>query len=160
MKNKLKISPLLFVATALCFLLPFLTISSGGSKLGSFSGVRVATGISVNAPNASESSQQNKFAADPMAVFAVLSILIGFAMSFVATGRLAIYPAITGVIGTAAMVGARASFANQVAKQTGGALHVNMQPDEGFERVSTGNPGRLSRRDGHLTDGRALLSGR
>ena len=123
-----KISPLLFVLCALCFLLPFLTIHAGGNAVGSFSGAQIATGLTVNAPQVGEDTQAGKFEADPMAVFALVCILICFLMSFVATERLAAFPAVGGLIGTGALIAMKYSVASQVAKQTSGAMNVSYLP--------------------------------
>ena len=120
-----RISPAIFVVTVLCFLLPFVSISSGGAKVGTLSGVRVLTGATLNLPQAAEGMQ--RIDADPMAVFAVLCVLISLAMSFVATGGLALYPAMGGVIGAASLLVMKFTLPAQIAKQDGG-LQASYQP--------------------------------
>jgi hypothetical protein len=128
MKRFSKISPLLFVVCALSFLLPFVTVHAGGNAVGSFSGARVATGVTVNAPQVGEDAQAGKFEADPMAVFALVCILLCFLMSFVATQGLALFPALGGLIGAGALFALKYSFASQVSKQTSGAMQVSYLP--------------------------------
>src|SRR3954451_6893600 len=123
-----KISPLLFIVCALCFLLPFLKVNAGGNPVDTLSGARVASGFTVNAPQVGQDTQAGKFEADPMAVFALVCLLICFLMSFMATERLAIFPAVGGLIGAGALIGMKYSVASQVAKQTSGAMQVSYLP--------------------------------
>ena len=53
-----KVSPALFAAAALCFLLPFVTVSSNGAKVGEFSGVHVLRGETLQLPQAGDAAQQ------------------------------------------------------------------------------------------------------
>jgi predicted amidophosphoribosyltransferase len=128
MKRLTKISPALFVVCALCFLLPFLTVHAGGNAADSFSGARVATGYTVSTPQVGEDTQAGKFEADPMAVFALVCILICFLMSFVATQRLAIFPAVGSLIGAGALFAMKYTVSSQVAKQTSGAMQTSFLP--------------------------------
>jgi predicted amidophosphoribosyltransferase len=127
MKRLTKISPLLFVLCALCFLLPFVAVHAGGNT-DSFSGARVATGFTVNAPQVGEDTQAGKFEADPMAVFALVCILICFLRSFVATEKLAMFPGVGGLIGAGALLGMKYSVSTQVLKQTSGAMQATFLP--------------------------------
>jgi len=121
-----KVSPAIFLVTVLCFLLPFVNISTGaGTKIGALTGVRILTGTTLNLPQAAEGMQ--RVDGDPMAVFAVLCVLISLAMSFVASGGLALYPAMGGVIGAASLLVMKFTLPAQIAKQ-GSGLQVNYQP--------------------------------
>ena len=129
MKKGSKVSPAIFAASALCFLLPFVTVSCGGTKVASFTGVQLATGMTVNEPQVpGGEAQPKKIDADPLSAFAGLCVLISLAMSFIATGRLAIWPAIGGATGAVALLVMKSNLQNQLAKQANGLLQVNYAP--------------------------------
>ncbi len=79
---KFKASPAIFLASILCFLLPFITVSCGGQKVGSFSGLQLATGTTVNQPQMFGPAQSEKVESEPMATIAILCAVAGLGLSF------------------------------------------------------------------------------
>ena len=118
-----KLSPALFALATLCFLLPFVTVSSNGAKVAQLSGVHVLRGETLQLPQAGDAGQQQvRIEGDPMAWFAVICVAISLMMSFVAAGGLALYPALGGLIGAGALLLMRFTLQSQIAKQANGAL--------------------------------------
>jgi hypothetical protein len=122
---KFKLSPAIFVASILCFLLPFITVSCGGQKIGSFSGLQLATGTTVDQPQMFGPAQKENVDAEPMATIAGLCALVGLGVSFLTKMQLA--PAITGAIGATSLFLMKTRLDEKIVKQGQGMLQVNYE---------------------------------
>lgn len=72
-----------FILALLCFFLPFVTFSCGGQKFATFSGIQLATGTTLQRPQAFGPSTSQKIDPEPLAVLALLGALAGLGASFV-----------------------------------------------------------------------------
>ena len=82
MEHKSKVSAALFIVTTICFLFPFFTVSCNGQKVATFSGVQMATGTTVERPQAFGSTQKERVDAEPSAAIAAICALAGIGLSF------------------------------------------------------------------------------
>lgn len=121
-----KVSPFIFVASILCFFLPFLNVSCNGQKAASFTGVQLATGTSLEQPQMFGPPRRQNVSPDPFTAFAGLCALIGLGLSLVGA-RVAIVPAISGVAGAVSLLLMKSRMDDQVLKQGHGMLQVNYE---------------------------------
>ena len=126
MTSKLKVSPAIFIASILCFLLPFVTVSCGGQKVASFSGIQLATGTAVEQPQMFGPPQKQKVDPDPSAVVAALAAIAGLGLSFLGA-RTALGPAVSGGIGAISLLFMKSRLDDQIVKQGHGMLQVNYE---------------------------------
>ena len=127
MTSKSKVSPLIFVATLVCFLFPFVTVSCGDHKVTSFTGVQLATGTTVPEPQMFGPPKKREVAPDPFAAVAVLAAAVGMCLGFVGA-RSAIPQAICGGLGALLLLLMKARTENQVLQQGQGLLVVSYEP--------------------------------
>ncbi len=123
---KSKISPAIFIASILCFLFPFVTVSCGGQKVTSFSGVQLATGTTVEQPQMFGPPQKQKVDPDPTTALAALCAIVGVVLSLAGT-RIALAPAISGAVGAVSLLIMKARLDDQVVKQGHGMLQVSYE---------------------------------
>lgn len=96
-------SVLLFVGSALCFFLPFVTVSCGSVKAFTLTGQQLATGTTLTQPQPFGPPQTQKIDADPFAAAAALCALTGIALSLI--GRnIATATAISGGAGAVSLL--------------------------------------------------------
>lgn len=126
MKSKSKVSPVIFIASVLCFLLPFVTVSCGEQKVASFSGVQLATGTTVEQPQMFGPPQKQKVDPDPTAALVALCAILGVALSLAGT-RIALAPAISGAVGAVSLFVMKARLEDQVVRQGHGMLQVSYE---------------------------------
>lgn len=126
MGQKAKVSPLIFAASILCFIFPFLSVSCGGQKVATFTGVQLAIGTTLEQPQTSGPTKNQKVDPDPLAALAGLCAVIGIGLSFAGT-RAAIAAAISGGLGAISLLFMRLRLADQVLKQGQGMLQVNSE---------------------------------
>lgn len=120
---KFKASPAIFLASVLCFLLPFITVSCGGQKVGSFSGLQLATGTTVNQPQMFGPAQSEKVESEPMATIAILCAVAGLGLSFLR--RMPLAPAIAAAIGAMSLFLMKSRLDDKIVKQGQGVLQVD-----------------------------------
>jgi hypothetical protein len=104
MTQKKNISPILFAATLVCFLFPFVTVSCGGQRITSFNGTQLALGTTVDEPQMFGPSQKKKVDPEPLAAVALLCTVLGLGLSFLSGARAALGPAISGGVGALALL--------------------------------------------------------
>ncbi len=126
MGQKAKVSPVIFVASILCFAFPFLTISCGGQKAASFSGVQLAIGTTVEQPQMFGPPQKQKVDPDPLTALAGLCAFVGLGLSLVGA-RVAIGTAISSAVGAASLLLMKSRMDNQVLNQGHGMLQVGYE---------------------------------
>ena len=96
---KSKVSPVLFLVTVLCFLLPFITVSCNGQKIASLSGTELAFGSSVEQPSPFGGATAKRHVdAKPLATMAFLCAIAGIAVGFL-VARMPLVSAIVGAAG-------------------------------------------------------------
>lgn len=124
-----KVSPLLFVASLACFLLPFATISCGGQRLATVSGLQLATGTTVSeATNQAGGSRKQTIKAEPAAAVAATCALLGLALALAHVRPM--LSAACGLISIIALFLLRAQLLDRVAIRGQGALQIDF--GEGF----------------------------
>jgi hypothetical protein len=126
MTSKSKVSPAIFIASILCFLFPFITVSCGGQRVASFSGVQLATGTTVEQPQMFGPPQKQKVDPDPTAAVAALCAILGLGLSFL-RARAALGPAISGAVGAVSLLLLKSRLNDQIVKQGQGMLQVNYE---------------------------------
>src|SRR6266852_3589386 len=122
MGQKSKVSPIIFIASILCFLFPFIAVSCGGQRFASFSGIQLATGTTVDQPQMFGPSQKKKVAPDPFAAVAGLCAIVALGLSFVGSARTSIAPAISGATGAISLLLMKSRMDSEIVKQGQGIL--------------------------------------
>lgn len=112
-------SILLFLGSALCFFLPFVTVSCGGAKVFTLSGQQLATGASIEMAQAFGSSHTEKIKPDPFAAIAGLCAVVGVILSLAGT-RFASAGAVTGAAGAVSLVIMASRMNSEIQKATQG----------------------------------------
>ena len=126
MRLSSRVSPAIFLLSVLCFFFPFVTVSCGGHKIASATGVQLATGTTLELPQAFGPSREQKVGQEPLSAVAALCAVIGLGVSF-AGARAAIVPAISGVVGTLSLLIMKSRLDNVIAKRGQGVLQVNYE---------------------------------
>ena len=127
MGHRPKVSPAIFIATILCFLFPFITVSCGGHKIATLSGVQLATGTSVSQPQMFGPPQKKDVAPEPLAAIVALCTIVGLALSFLPSSKMALGPAISGGVGALFLLLLKSKMDDQIVKQGQGMLQVNYE---------------------------------
>src|ERR1039457_5409578 len=109
-------SVLLFVGSALCFFLPFVTVSCGGITAFTLTGQQLVTGTTLTQPQAFGPPQTQKVDADPFAIVAGLCALAGIALSLIGR-KIASGAAISGGVGAVSLLIMRSRLDEQLQKQ-------------------------------------------
>jgi len=121
-----KVSPLLFVATLACFLLPFATISCGTQRIATASGFQLVTGASVNESPSREGVPKKQFIqAEPAAIVALAFVVLGLAVSL--THVRPLIPAACAVISVISLFLSRARLEDRVAARGAGTLQLDFE---------------------------------
>jgi len=124
-------SVLIYVGSALCFFLPFVTVSCAGMKIGTFTGQQLATGVhpSESVPGVSVNTQG--YNGDPLAAVAFLCAIAGVGLSL-AGRKLAAVTSASGGVGTIALLMMKSRLTDQIQAQIGGQnagiVQVNVEP--------------------------------
>jgi hypothetical protein len=124
---KSKVSPVLFVVTVLCFLLPFVTVSCNGQKIVSLSGTELAFGTSIEQPQmfGGPTSKQH-VDAEPVATIAFLCAIAGIALGFLLP-RVPLASAITGAVGTLLLLILMGKLSGDLGKQAQGVFQLDYE---------------------------------
>lgn len=109
-------SVFLFVGSALCFFLPFVTVSCGGVTAFTVTGQQLVTGTTLVQPQPFGPPQTQKVGADPFAVVAGLCALAGIALSLIGR-KIASGAAVSGGVGAVALLIMRSRLDDQLQKQ-------------------------------------------
>lgn len=99
-----KLSPALFVLIIICFFMPFVNLSCSGQTIMSLTGVQLITGADIKDQNMfgetnSTQTQDDKVDAQPLALFALITALVGLGISFIRKKSLAIINVIVSALG-------------------------------------------------------------
>jgi zinc ribbon protein len=122
---KSKVSPVLFLVTVLCFLLPFITVSCNGQKIASLSGTELAFGSTVEQPQMfGGGTAKRHFDAEPMATIAFLCAIAGIAVGLL-VARMPLVSAIVGAVGTLFLLILMGKVSGDAGKQAQGLLEID-----------------------------------
>ena len=122
-----KISPAIFAASLLAFLLPFATVSCGEVKVATLSGMQLAVGTTIEQPRPFGQPQKQKVDADPAATVAGLCAVLATALGFLGP-RMAIAPAISGFAGAVSLLFLKFRMDDAIRRQGQGVLAVEYEP--------------------------------
>lgn len=127
MKNPAKkISPALFGISLICFFLPFITISCQQQPIANLTGVQLATGTDIKQPRFfGKETKEQKIPADPLALMALVSGVVGLGTSFIKAKRSAIAPAGAGAAGFILLLMLKSKIDNEIVKQGQGLILVS-----------------------------------
>jgi len=124
--GKSKISPLIYAATLVAFLFPFFTVSCGGQRVSSFTGMQLAVGTTVDQPQLFGPAQQRRINPEPLALIAALCAVGGVILGFVRK-RTALAAAVAGVVGAVSLLWMKSNIDEQILKQGQGLLQANSE---------------------------------
>jgi hypothetical protein len=128
MENRKSIaSILLFVGSALCFFLPFVTVSCGGVKVFTLSGQQLATGASIQIPQAFGPPKAQRTDPNPLASVTALCALLGVALSL-AGRKLAVGGVVTGAVGAVSLGVMGARMQGDIQRATEGLGQASLEP--------------------------------
>jgi hypothetical protein len=119
-----KLSPAVFVLILICFILPFVAFSCGGQKVLSLSGVQLATGASIQQPQAFGPPITRKIDPEPLAVLALLAVVVGLAFSFVRGKKGSIGASVAGGLGVLFLAALKSKLDGDTLQQGGGMVQV------------------------------------
>jgi hypothetical protein len=122
-----KLSPAAFVLAIVCFFLPFVTFSCQGQKVASFSGIQLATGTTIKQPQMFGPPKSQKIDAEPLAVMALLSVLVGVGLSFLRGKKGAVGSITLAVLGVILLVALKSKLDGEALNQGGGMIQVNYE---------------------------------
>jgi hypothetical protein len=120
-----KLSSLVFGVAIICFFLPFVTLSCGGQRAMTFSGMQMAIGTSVDEPQLFGPPRKKPVEPNPLASLALLCAVLGVILGLTTTSVLS--PAITGIAGALSLLLAKGRLDDQVLRQGQGMLQVNTE---------------------------------
>lgn len=127
MQNRKSIaSALIFLGSALCFFLPFVTVSCGGMKAFTLTGQQLATGTTLSQPQPFGPPQSQKIDGDVSAAIAGICALAGIVLSLVGR-RMAGPSAVSGAIAAASLLVLRNRLEGQIQKQGEGLASVSFE---------------------------------
>jgi hypothetical protein len=119
-----KFSPALFGLVLFCFFLPFMDISCGGEKVVTLTGIQLVTGTSIEQEDAFGNTKREKIEREPLVIVVLLAAIAGLGLSFIKTGKSAIFPAISGGIGFCLLLIFKTKVDQEVLKEGEGFIRV------------------------------------
>lgn len=122
-----KLPPPTFLLALLCFFLPFVTFSCSGQKVATFSGIQLATGTTLQRPQAFGPSESQRIDPEPLAVLALLAALAGLGASFVKGKKGAVGSTVLAGWGVILLLALKSRLDNEALSQAGGAIQVNYE---------------------------------
>jgi len=126
MTSKSKASPIIFAASIMAFLLPFITVSCGGQKLASFSGVQLAAGTTIEQQQMFGPPQKQKVDPEPAAAIAALCAIAGLLLSLPGI-KTAIASCVSGAFGAISLLVMKSRVDDAIVKKGQGLLQVNYE---------------------------------
>ncbi len=124
--KKMFASFLIYLGSALCFLLPFATVSCGGVHVLTLSGEQLAIGTSVTQPQPFGPPQRQTIHADPLAFIALLGAVAGVVLSLVGR-KMAKAAAVSGGVGVVSLLFMEHRMHERIQGQSGGMATAHMQ---------------------------------
>lgn len=120
-----KLPPAAFVLALICFFLPFVTFSCQGHEVAGFSGIQLATGTTIKQPRIFGPPKDQKVSAEPLAIFALLSVLTGVGLCFLEGKKGAFGSAAMALLGVILLAALKSRLDGEALKQGGGVIQVN-----------------------------------
>lgn len=120
------VSPLIYIASLVAFLLPFFSVSCGGRKVATFTGVQLAVGTTLDEPQMFGPAKKQSINPDPFAAAAALCALAGIVLS-VTTAKAARGAAIAGGAGAVSLLVMESRMNDQIASQGQGMLQISVE---------------------------------
>lgn len=125
MKDKAKvISPAIYGIALICFFLPFIDVSCSGQKIGSFTGIQLVTGITIEQSVMWEEGRAQKVDREPLAIAAFISAFMGLGLSFIKSRKSSIAPAVMGAAGVILLLLLKSKIDSEVLRQGEGMIQV------------------------------------
>jgi hypothetical protein len=124
--KKIFASFLIYLGSALCFLLPFATVSCGGMSVLTMDGEQLAVGTTITQPQPFGPPQRQKIHADPLAFIGLLGGVAGVALSLVGR-KMATAAAVSGGVGAVSLLFMQHRMHEKIQGQSGGMATVHMQ---------------------------------
>jgi hypothetical protein len=121
MGTRSRLSPGLFGFVLILFMFPFATFSCMGQEVGSLSGLKLATGTSIEEPSMFGESENRKVPSNALAMLALTATVAGLGLAL--GGRRGLAMA-AGAIGAVALLGMQAGITDAVRTQTEGVIGV------------------------------------
>ncbi|MBL7209075.1 MAG: zinc-ribbon domain-containing protein [Dehalococcoidia bacterium] len=120
-----RFSPAIFAIALICFFLPFITVSCGGQKVATLTGVQLVTGTAIEQPDLfGEGQQAETLDGEPLAILAFLSAVAGLGLSFIKGRKIVIAPAISGVAGSILLLLLKSKIDNEILSEGAGMIQV------------------------------------
>jgi hypothetical protein len=119
-------SAILFSGCALCFFLPFVTVSCQGAKVFTLTGQQLATGTTIKEPSPFGPPKEQKIDAHPFGAVAGLCALAGVILCL-GGQKMSMGAAATGGAGALSLVVMKSQFADQLQKQGMGVAQLNTE---------------------------------
>jgi hypothetical protein len=120
------VSIILYIGSALCFLLPFVSVSCQGTKVFTLTGQQLATGSKISVPSAFGPSSQEQVKASPFATFALLCAITGAALSLFGQ-RMIVGSTLSGGAGALSLMIMKAQLDSELQKQLGAAAQTSSE---------------------------------
>jgi hypothetical protein len=126
MENRsMKITPALLCFGVFCFFLPFISVSCGGQKLMSFTGIQLATGPTYQEPTMFGPAQTKKIDPEPLAYLALGAGIIGALLGFINGKPGQMLAGVCGTIGLVMLIMLKFKLESDLAKQP--VLQINYE---------------------------------
>lgn len=125
MEKKRKLTPALFGFALVCFFMPFVSVSCQSQTLGSFTGIQLVTGTTVEQPTMFGPRQTQRVGGEPLALLAFLCGLAGLGLGFVKGRPGAVGAAAAGGLGVLLFLLLKSKVDGDVMSQGRGLLQLD-----------------------------------
>jgi len=130
-----KVSPAVLILAALCFFLPFVTFSCGGSNVLTLSGLQLVTGTTLQQPQPFGPPRSQKIDPEPLAVLALLVVLGGLGLSFAKGKRGALGSASLAGLGVIFLAALESKLDSEAMRQGGGTIQAHFEAGYYFSLI-------------------------
>ncbi len=123
--RSMKITPALLCFAVFCFFLPFISVSCGGQKLMSFTGIQLATGPTYQQPTMFGPAQTKKIDPEPLVYLALGAGIIGALLGFIDGKPGQMFAGVCGTAGLVMLIMLKFKLDSDLAKQP--VLQINYE---------------------------------
>lgn len=123
--NARKLSGAVLLLSLICFFLPFFTFSCQGHRVLTLSGVQLATGTTIQQPQMLGPPKPQKINPEPLAILAVVSVIVGLGLSFLKGKKGAVGSGALAGLGAIFLLTLKSKIEGDVLKQAAGMIQVN-----------------------------------
>lgn len=123
-KTTKKISPAILGIALICFFLPWINVSCQGEKVGTFTGIQLVTGKTIEQRGMFGERQVEEVEPEPLAIATFICVIVGLGLSFLKSRQSAIAPAIVSTGGLVLLLLLKSKITNDVLREGGGAIQV------------------------------------